>query len=459
MGTRVELSPGVRRYGALLVGGAPARAVRLGAGGVALLADGGFALDGSTARATFAEQLVDAGLATYLPTGDPLPDRGGLVVVVPAFGRAEGVDRLLRALGGLHPVVLVDDHSPDPVALRDVAALHDAELLRLPANLGPAGARNAGLLRARERGAAFVLFADSDVVVAPADVERLRGAFADPRVAAAAPRVAALVEDGSVLARYEAAASSLDRGPVSAWVAPGGPVAYVPSAVVLARVDALGDGFDATLEVGEDVDLVWRLHRGGWRVRYDAGARAYHDHRTAPVAWARRKSDYGESTAALARRHGDLAAPAVLAPLGVAQLAAAVWQRPLGGAVAAGIAAVVGHRLAGRLGGGGEARRAAAALVGRGTRMNCEQLTWSLLRHHWPLAVAGALASRRVRRLVVVAVLVDTATGWVRQRPDLDPVTYAVLRRADDLAYGYGLWRGAIRARSGRALLPAWRWA
>lgn len=35
-----------------------------------------------------------------------------------------------------------------------------------------------------------------------------------------------------------------------------------------------------------------------------------------------------------------------------------------------------------------------------------------------------------------------------------EPGSYLVGRRLDDLAYGAALWRGAVRARSSRALLP-----
>ncbi|MDT9595285.1 mycofactocin biosynthesis glycosyltransferase MftF [Nocardioides zeae] len=463
-GTRVRLDQGARRFGALLVGGAPARAVRLGPGGLALLADGGFELDGSPARAALAEQLVGAGLAAYdteasdrtVPTEGPEPV-DDVLVVVPAYERAAGVERLLDALGAAAPVLVVDDASPDPSALRAAAARHDAEVLRLPTNLGPAGARNAGLAEARRRGAAFVLFVDSDVVVGPDALARLRRCFLDPRLALAAPRIGPLEEAGSALARYEAVASSLDRGPRSATVAPGAPVAYVPSAVLLARVEALGDGFDETLPVGEDVDLVWRLHAAGWRVRYDAGASARHDHRVRLRDWAGRRADYGRSAGALADRHGDLVAPAVLAPLGVLEVGALLWQRPAGAVLAGAGAVEIARRLAARLGGDADARRAAVTLVALAGWMNVEQLAAALLRHHWPLTVLGLATSRRVRRLVAVAAAVDTLAAWARQQPDLDPATYALLRRLDDLSYGYGVWRGAVATRSGAALLPAWR--
>lgn len=455
-GTRAVLDTGVRRYGALLVGGAPVRAVRLGAGGVRLLEAGSFTLDGTAGRVGLAAQLVGAGLAAYVADAPP-PTCDDVLVVVPAHERADGVERLLATLGGAVPVLVVDDASPDPGPLAAVAARYGADVLRLPVNLGPAGARNAGLAEARRRGAPYVLFVDSDVVVTVDALRRLRAAFVDPGLAVVAPRIRGLVETGSALTRYEAVASSLDRGPRSAFVAPGTAVAYVPSAVLLARVAALGEGFAADLRVGEDVDLVWRLVRAGWRVRYDAGATARHDHRVALGAWARRRADYGGSAAVLAARHGDLVAPAVLAPLGVAQVTALLLQRPLPTVVAGAAGVVVAARLADKLGGDADARRTATSLTLLATWMNVEQVATGLLRHHWPLTVVALATSRRVRRLVAAAVVADTAAGWVRQRPAMEPATYAVLRRLDDLAYGWGVWCGAVSERSVRSLLPAWR--
>jgi len=58
---------------------------------------------------------------------------------------------------------------------------------------------------------------------------------------------------------------------------------------------------------------------------------------------------------------------------------------------------------------------------------------------------------------VAVAVVVDGLLDYRRTRPDLDPVRYVAARRLDDLAYGAGVWYGAWRARSVRALLPSWQ--
>ena len=85
------------------------------------------------------------------------------------------------------------------------------------------------------------------------------------------------------------------------------------------------------------------------------------------------------------------------------------------------------------------------------------QAASALTRHYWPLAVAAASVSVRARRALVTAAVADAALDWRRVRPDLDPLRFLVARRLDDLAYGTGLWAGALRAREPRALTPAFR--
>ena len=77
----------------------------------------------------------------------------------------------------------------------------------------------------------------------------------------------------------------------------------------MVRRAALGGGFDPSLRVGEDVDLVWRLHDGGWLVRYDADVVVTHDTRGTWRSWWRQRERYGESTADLATVHGARVAP------------------------------------------------------------------------------------------------------------------------------------------------------
>ena len=86
------------------------------------------------------------------------------------------------------------------------------------------------------------------------------------------------------------------------------------------------------------------------------------------------------------------------------------------------------------------------------------QTASALTRHYWPVAVARRRSvSRRARRALAVAAVADGVLDYRRTPPDLDPVRYIAARRLDDLAYGAGVWYGALRARSPRALLPSWR--
>jgi hypothetical protein len=53
--------------------------------------------------------------------------------------------------------------------------------------------------------------------------------------------------------------------------------------------------------------------------------------------------------------------------------------------------------------------------------------------HWWPLTV-GSIFSRRVRRATVAAAVIDSVVEYVRTRPQLDPVRFALARRLVDLA-------------------------
>jgi hypothetical protein len=66
----------------------------------------------------------------------------------------------------------------------------------------------------------------------------------------------------------------------------------------------------------------------------------------------------------------------------------------------------------------------------------------------------SAAGGRRGRRIAAAALLVPAAVEYRRLRPDLDPLRWTILRTADDLAYGAGVWAGCLRHRSFAALRP-----
>ncbi|WNV75491.1 mycofactocin biosynthesis glycosyltransferase MftF [Geodermatophilus sp. DSM 44513] len=462
-GTAVRLDPRVRRRdgGTALLGGSPLRLVRLRPRARDLLrADRLVVTDATTAA--LAARLLDAGLA-HPDLAHPEPGAGAttdLTVVVPVRDRPAGLTRLLAALradpdtAGV-PVLVVDDGSADAAAVAGIATRHGARVLRHPTARGPAAARNAGL---RAAGSDLVAFLDSDCVPLPGWTVPLAGHTADPRLALVAPRVVPLdPRAGGWVVPYEAAVSALDMGPDPAPVAPGTAVSYLPSAALLARRAALGDGFDESMPVAEDVDLVWRLVAAGWRVRYEPSAAVAHDHRSATGAWLRRRAFYGTGAALLAARHGPVVAPVVLSPWTAAAWALVLTGRRPGVLAAAGVLAGATGRLAPRLArpGGRPPVGLAALLVVRGSAAAGRTMARSVTRHHWPLALAAAAVSRRARRLAVAAAVADAVLAWWPHRARVGPLRFAAGRRLEDLAYGAGLWWGALRARDARALLPA----
>jgi len=57
----------------------------------------------------------------------------------------------------------------------------------------------------------------------------------------------------------------------------------------------------------------------------------------------------------------------------------------------------------------------------------------------------------------------DWVAEWRRARgdgtlPPLDPVRYVAVRLCDDVAYSVGVWRGCVRHRTVRPLLPRLWW-
>ena len=452
-GAAVELGRHTRVLGggAALLGGTPTRLVRLTSVARGLL-DGRVLRVTGRASAVLADRLLELGLAEPVLETLPAPVAARMTYVVPVRDRPQQLDRLLTSIGSGASVIVVDDDSRDPAPLAAVVARHGAQVIRLPVNVGPGGARNAGI---RAAATPFVVLVDSDIVLDPDTVPALLKHFADPRVAMAAPRITGLGDRSSWLGRYEDTRSSLDLGEHPAALRPRSPFAWVSTACVVARRDALADGFDPVLRVGEDVDLGWRLVDAGWRVRYEPSVRARHEHREGPVDWFHRKAVYGSAAHPLATRHPDYVAPAAFAPWSALLLLLLLAQRRWSVPAAVVVAALTGLRIGRRLGPVPGRYRTGMVLAGNGVVAAVAQAMSLLLRHWWPAAAVGAIVSRRIRRAVLVAALADVALEYRRDAAHLDPLRFALARRLDDVAYGSGVWWSALRGRSTAALRPA----
>ncbi|MBW0105335.1 mycofactocin biosynthesis glycosyltransferase MftF [Pseudonocardia sp. KRD291] len=478
---RVVLDRRVRRVdgGAALLGGAPPRLMYLSRTARDLLPAGprtALTVTDPTTRA-LARRLLDSGLAhpafpvaaDHEPDGEKVPGAEDVTVVVPVKDRP--LLRLLSTLpANLGGLVVVDDGSDDPRTVADGVAEAGGTVLRHERPRGPAAARNAGVAAA---DTAFVVFLDSDVVPEPGWLAPLLAHAADPAVALVAPRIVALgpVPDrggvNGAIARYEAVRSSLDLGPDPALIVPRSRVAYVPSAAMLVRVDAVpgpGDGerrtaFDEDMHVAEDVDLVLRLHAAGWRMRYEPAARVAHDHRTDPAEWLLRKAFYGTGAAPLAQRHPGAVPPVVLSPWSAAVCVLLLAQRRWSVAGAAAVTAVATERLSRKLTRLDHPRRCAARLTALGLSGAVWQVGSALTRHFWPVVVLALPFSSRARRAVAVAALAEgLADWWVHRDRDRTvrpgPVGFLLAHRLDDMAYGAGLWAGALRRRTTAPLRP-----
>jgi mycofactocin system glycosyltransferase len=454
-GWRLRPSRGLRtgRGGEVLLGGSPPRLMTLSERGArtvrAWLA--GQPAGEDRAERLLARRLLNAGLVQ--PDPPPRPQRmgGEATIIVPVHGDGRQLERCLAALSAGLPTIVVDDGSPDGAAIAAIADRFGARYVRHGDNRGAAAARNTGLRLAETPVVAFL---DSDCIPPEGFPGDLLDHLEDPTVALVAPRIVSSGRHAGRIAAYERCHSPLDMGPRPSLVRPYTWVWYVPSAAMVARREALGSGFDEQLSLGEDVDLVWRLHDAGWQVRYEPGIHVAHEDRVQPAAWYRRRVTYNESVAPLVARH-----PERVPALFVTPTPALGWAAALSGRWPALVALTVlrGVRLhrtvAGRLPGAPLwAARAGVQVTVREGR----ELGRAVAGPWAPFALLAAYVGRRhgvVGRLGAL-LAAGLVADWIEDRPALDPVSYAALRLADESARGAGMWLACLRARDFRALRP-----
>jgi mycofactocin system glycosyltransferase len=398
--------------------------------------------------------LADLGLVTLRADA---AERPSVTIVVPVRDRPVELAACLASLRAVRyprrllDVVVVDDGSARPPAVPD-----DVRLVRLPASLGPAGARNAGSRAARGDVLAFV---DSDCMADPGWLEALVPELADPAVAAVGGRILAASER-SWLERYEAVRSPLDLGPARAPAGPGRPVPYLVTAnLVVRRADFDGTGgFDERLRWGEDVDLCWRLHRAGRRLVYQPAGRVRHRHRDGVRAFASNRASYARSEAALLARHPEGARWLAFSPGGAAAvlgMLGALLGRPR--LLAAGALALAVETAAGasRLAPLGVTRRRAVPALLRGHATGLYWAARQLTRYYGLALAVAALSYKPARGRLVLALTgiwaAPAVADWRRLRPRQSMPAFLAAQLLDDTAYQYGLLHGCWRAAT---LLP-----
>jgi len=427
----------------LVSGGSPWRLLRLSGASHALAErwkNGGVVQVGEE---RFARTLVLQGLLRPHFSAELHVD--ALDVVVPVFDDVSTLRTLLGQLEGFH-VTVVDDASPKGDEISECCESFGAYLIRLDDNLGAARARNIGSIATTRE---FLWFIDADVSMDNTlDVAgRLFSVFGDPLVAAVAPRVCG--SDGhSMRERFEHHFGPLDMGERSGLVVPGGVIGYVPSANMMVRRSAFGDGFDEALRVGEDVDFVWRLHDAGWLVRYEAEIVVTHPPRDSWRSWWTQRQSYGASSAALATRHG-----ARLAPLRADPWTLLAWTSVLIGQPSIGARIIRSARA--------HARDKFFQSTDNPNEVAKQVVSHNMLRAGGPLARAAvrtfgiflllAAIHPRLRKRALILFGVGTAWRWRHRRLHVTDVPLGV---ADDLAYGTGVVQGVWRTKSLRSITP-----
>lgn len=403
---------------------------------------------------TLTSRLLDAGAIhpTHIVGSEQPFTMADVSIVIPAHVKNTRDARLLGALVGAFTdlntsaatIIVVDDASPH--ALPTIAG---ARVVSLDHNKGPGAARNHGLQFVTTP---FVAFVDIDVTLEGNTLTELLSYFADERVGLVAPRIVSAPTQGA-LGAYEAIRSPLDLGTLEGRIRQGTRISYTPSAMWLCRTEAMHqiNGFDETLQVGEDVDALWRLDAAGWRCRYQPTAVCTHLPRSTVSDFVQQRIGYGTSAAALAKRH-----PGALAPVRVSGYSAGMWTLialgyPIIGAlVGAGTIAALARKLRDVP----HSVEESARLAGLGNLHAGRTIASAITRVWWPIAVVLALFSKRIRWVLIAAAVVPSMYEWWKSRPKLDPIRFTALHVLDDAAYGVGVWKGVVLEQNLDALKP-----
>lgn len=236
-------------------------------------------------------------------------------VVIPTFQRAASLERLLRALErqdlgreAFEVVVVCDGAQESAEAMLDGWVAADRLPLRVlrQANAGAAAARHAGIRLARGARVALI---DDDMEVGPEFLsQHLLAAQPDPERTVVLGRIlpvatsgrkplVQVIQEADIDKAHEAMARGEQR---PCWLKFFTGNVSVPRDLYL----AVG-GFDPQFTLSHDIELGYRLERGGARFVFSAAAASvHHTGLLDPAKWTRLQIRYGEAAVRLWRKHG-----------------------------------------------------------------------------------------------------------------------------------------------------------
>lgn len=392
---------------------------------------------------TLTSRLIAAGAAHPL-WHMPVPV-SEITVVIPTFLReSRDLDRvvqLVTSLSGMN-VIVVDDASPEPFTISG------ATVVRHDSNQGPGAARNTGLQLVQTP---FVAFVDDDVRITTDCLCQLAAQMNDERVALVAPRVLSS-DNGRLTGEYDVHHSPLDLGTSPTLIRPFSRVSYVPAAAIVCRTEIAKslNGFTTDMRMGEDVDFVWRMSNAGHLCRYEPTLTCTHETRMTVRELLKQRFSYGTSAASLSSRHREYVAPLraniVLLVPSLALLLGYIWIfLPLLPLVQLWYFFTLRHS--------GLSFSQRTRITTQGLMATIRLLASAIARAWWPLFFALSLFSFAPGFALFASLLIPGVYGLVKNKPQRI-FGYLGLRVLDNLAYGAGVWRGALRAKSIRCLLP-----
>lgn len=410
---------------------------------------------------SFLQKLAGDGVVRLEHHGMPAA-QPHVSVIVAVRNRPEEIVRCVESLLSVNypsdrlEIIVVDDASGDSTP--EWLSKFPVKAILMSEHVGQSACRNTAVRVAKGE---IVAFTDSDCVVDPHWLADLVPLFADPRVGAVGGMVAPLSR-ASRLQRYEEVRSPLYQGREQREVHADSSLSYLPTCNLLVRKRVLEEakGFDESMELGEDVDLSWRICELGFKVVYSPKGRVLHRHRDQLRDFATRRALYASSEALLLHKHPGrrrlvclpialclsvalVCAGLVLQSLPLALLALAPFLAEL--ALKEYRLAKLGLRLPLSL-------LAMSTLRGYGAALH--HILKNLSRYYSiPLLLLGFL-SPYLLAFALVALLAPALVDYLLLRPALNPVVFCGFYVVENLAYQLGVALGCLRRRTTRPLLP-----
>jgi mycofactocin system glycosyltransferase len=236
-----------------------------------------------------------------------LEDYPKVSVVIPVRDQPKDLIECLESLANLNypadklEVIVVDDGSSNHVS--EVVASFNIRLIRLEKSQGAAACRNIGAGNARGDILAFL---DADCIADKNWLREIVPFFEIEKIGAIGGFVDSHYKK-NYLDHYEEVSSPLNMGQRILFQGDTESNFYVPSCNMLVSRKAFiaTGGFKNGMQVGEDVDLCWRMRKRGYALLYVTAGRVAHKHRNSLFKMLRRRSEYGTSEAGLYLTHRD----------------------------------------------------------------------------------------------------------------------------------------------------------